>query len=135
MLDVRSYIGIPFKDFGRDHNGVDCWGLLRLIYKEQLGIELPSYVSEYNSTEDAQQLGSLILCHLPEQWREVPLGQEVPGDGVLLRLQGMPMHVGVVVRPGWMIHVHKGIDTCLERYDQAKWRLRITGIYRHEGMR
>ena len=36
----ERYIGLPFGDGPGE---VTCWGLLRRVYAEQLGIDLPSY--------------------------------------------------------------------------------------------
>ena len=129
---VTPYIGLPFKPHGRDRNGVDCWGLVRLVLAERFAVNLPSYADGYGSTEDARDIGRLIRGEL-NPWRPVPSGAEQPGDVVLLRLMNQPMHVGLVVDPGWMLHIEEGIDACLERYDGARWRQRVLGLYRYGG--
>ena len=129
---VNSYIGLPFQEHGRDRDGVDCWGLVRLVLADQFGTRLPSYADGYDSTEDAADIGRLIRGEMGP-WRPVPPGQEQAGDVVLMRLLNQPMHVGVVVAPNWMLHIEDGIDACLEPYDGAKWRRRVLGLYRHDG--
>ena len=135
-LAVSEYIGIPFVDLGRDREGLDCWGLFRLVLQEQLGIELPSFIEVYEGeTSNWEHLGRAITGRIAQVgWEPVPAGQEQPGDGVLCRLRGEPMHVGVVVRPGIMIHTHRGTNACLEPYRRAQWRSRILGFYRHRSM-
>ncbi len=129
---VADYVGLPFRAHGRDRDGVDCWGLARLVLAERFGLSLPSYAGGYASVEDAEDIGRLIRGEMAP-WREVPRGDEQAGDVVLIRLMNQPMHVGVVVAQGWMLHIEDGIDACLERYDGAKWRRRTLGIYRHDG--
>ena len=127
---VTPYIGLPFKPHGRDRHGVDCWGLVRLVLAERFALNLPSYADGYGSTEDARDIGRLIRGELVP-WRPVAFGAEQPGDVVLMRLMNQPMHVGLVVDPGWMLHIEEGIDACLERYDGSRWRQRILGLYRY----
>ena len=38
-----QYLHIPYKHLGRDRNGIDCWGLPILYYKEILNIELKDW--------------------------------------------------------------------------------------------
>ena len=133
---VNAYVGLPFRAHGRDRDGVDCWGLVRLVLADQFGTRLPSYAGGYASVEDAEDIGRLIRGEMGP-WREIVPGQEQAGDVVLMRLMNQPMHVGVVVAPssegGWMLHIEDGIDACLEPYDGAKWRRRVLGLYRHGG--
>jgi cell wall-associated NlpC family hydrolase len=126
---AADYIGLPFREHGRDRNGTDCWGLVILIAAERFSLRLPSYVAGYASTRDADDIGRLVRGQM-DLWREVPRGHEQPGDVVLMRLMNQPMHVGVVVARAWMLHIEEGIDACLERYDGAKWRRRVIGIFR-----
>jgi cell wall-associated NlpC family hydrolase len=128
---AADYIGLPFREHGRDHSGADCWGLVVLVAAERFGARLPSYVAGYASTRDADDIGRLVRGQM-DLWHEVARGQERPGDVVLMRLMNQPMHVGVVVASGWMLHIEQGIDACLERYDGAKWNRRLIGIYRYQ---
>jgi len=42
-MKFNRYIGIPYKENGRDFKGVDCFGLCYLIWKYELGINLYSF--------------------------------------------------------------------------------------------
>jgi len=130
---VADYVGLPFKEHGRGRDGMDCWGLCRTVLAERFGLHLPAYVEGYASTEDAKDIARIIRGEMAP-WRPVPAGAERPGDVALIRMLNHPMHVGVVVARGWMLHIEEGIDACLERYDGSKWRRRLIGIYRHQDL-
>jgi cell wall-associated NlpC family hydrolase len=134
-LEFGEYVGIPFREHGRDRAGVDCWGVLWLTYREKFNIELPDYITQYDDTNDAVHLGGLIRRYLPIGWREISVGKEKPGDGILLRVCGQPMHIGVVIGNGRMLHVHKGINVVIESYKSAIWKNRVIGFYRHQDMK
>jgi len=135
-LWVNNYIGLAFKEHGRDRDSVYCWGLVRLVLADQFDTVLPSYAEGYESTEDAKDIGRLVRGEM-DPWRQRVLGEERPGDVVLMRMMNQPMHVGVVVAGrsdgSWMLHIEDGIDASLETYDGAKWRRRVLGIYRYDG--
>ena len=120
---AAAVIGIPFVDRGRDRRGLDCWGLVKLLYWECFGLALPD--GPYSCQEPEAAAGALRLG--AQGWREVPLGRERPGDVLLTR----PCHTGVVLMPGKMLHCCEGQHTVLERYLTPLWRQRILGIYRH----
>lgn len=126
MIDVNRYIGAPFAEKGRGP-AYDCWGLVHAIYREQLGIDVPSYDDRYFRTLDKNIPG--ILTAESKKWTRVRWAQ--PGDVVLFRIKGRVRHVGIVTAPGRMIHTLAGCETCIERYDTPLWRPRIDGFYRY----
>jgi cell wall-associated NlpC family hydrolase len=124
------YIGLPFKDHGRDRVGLDCWGLARLILGEQFGLCLPSYSHEYRTTADPSRIGPLIEREVAG-WNPVASGAEQAGDIVILRLHGKPMHVGLVIGDRQMLHIESGINSAIERYGGPRWADRLYGFYRY----
>jgi len=131
MNDFSKYIGIPFKSCGRNYSGIDCWGLLRLVYKEMLDITLSSYIDEYVDSFNYPVISKVIVQHASE-WIKVDHGTEQMFDVILLDLRGLPIHVGMVIVPGWMLHIKTKVNSCLERYNTTLWNRRIRGFYRYE---
>lgn len=125
-----NYIGLPFKSLGRTRAGLDCWGLVYLVYREAFGVEVPRY-GEYADAYDIEEVGALVRGEIVTRWREA--APEQLGDVILLRVRGQPCHVGVVVARGKFLHAFEGTRSCVERYDGLKWRRRIMGFYRYEG--
>jgi len=131
MNFANQYIGLKFKNRGRTKEGVDCWGLVRLIYKEQFNIELPSYDDEYKSSHNIRETQEAINEHAKE-W--IPITKELvsPGDVVVLRLSGYPTHVGMVIEKNKMLHIIDGTDAVIENYTGRLWEHRIVGFFRHK---
>lgn len=128
-----DYIGIPFQAGGKTREGCDCWRLLCLIYKEQLNIDLPDYADV--TMED--NLSSLLkitklMKQDKDQWQKV----DVPNmyDMVLLRTGNMLYHAGMIIDRNKMIHVDRGIDSVIERFDSHMWKDRVEGFYRYKDL-
>ena len=132
-MDFNQYIGIPFKSKGRTREGLDCWGLIRLLYLEQFQIELPSYVDDYLSASDFKTAGKLIEDNL-HRWIKIDPSIRTLGDVIVLRIYGQPIHMGMLINDQQMIHVFKNIDTCVQRIYTSIWKQRIHGIYRHSNL-
>ena len=132
-LWAGKYIGLPFLEKGRTADGADCWGLVRIIYLDEFGIYLPSYVESYKDTSDAAEIGHLFRSQSP-RWLKIQPGEEQPGDVIVLRMHGQPMHVGVVVGDKQFLHVTKHVDGVLEKYRSMVWAGRVLGFYRHKEM-
>ena len=126
----NEYIHIPFKEHGREPDGCDCWGLARIIYKEKLGIELPTLL-DYKTTKDSRAIADLYEEEHTE-WEEIPIGQEKEFDVLVFKILGLPTHIGVVINKGMMIHCEYGVGTHITEYNrEIQWKKRLAGVYRH----
>ena len=128
-MDVSKYIGLPFKPLGRDFDGCDCWGLVRLIYNRELDIELPSLT--YADKFDPIELNALLTSE-EKHWTSIELGKERPGD--VLALRSINPHVGMIIDNTRMIHIQATTRACIDRYKRIAWAKRIMGIYRHAAL-
>ncbi len=128
---VAEYIGIPYVEDGRDRAGLDCFGLLGLIWRERYGADLLRYDGpHWRKGADPREIGAAI-AHEVSRYAEIAAGEEKEGDGIILRMRGHPLHLGLVVSPGWMVHVHETAASCLENYRGMAWNRRVIGFRRY----
>lgn len=130
MTWSNRFVGIPWREFGRDRDGTDCWGLACVIYQEELGISLPDYLG-YGSAEELGEISALVegACNSP-LWLPIE-GPAIAFDIAVFRRGRLSSHVGVVVRHGLMIHMEGEDSAKLADYTSGAWRHRLTGHYRH----
>jgi cell wall-associated NlpC family hydrolase len=128
---VERYIGIPYVEGGCSHAGCDCFGLLVLIWREIFKIELPAYAGpHWKKGANPAEIGAAIAAEVA-RYQRVNHDWVRMGDGVILRMNGHPLHVGLVVEPGWMIHTHERAAACLEDYRRIAWSRRIVEFLRY----
>lgn len=127
---AARYVGLPYTDRGRTRSGVDCWGLVRLVYAEQFGLILPSYDADYDHSDDVRRVGTLILRE-QQSWRHIEKGKELPGDVIVMKLKRLPYHVGIVLGGGYMLHIERGAHCCKESYETILYKNGIDGFRRH----
>ncbi|TSD89065.1 NlpC/P60 family protein [Mycobacterium sp. KBS0706] len=125
-----AYVGLPWSSGGRTRAGLDCWGLVTLVLAEQRGIELPSYAEDYTDALEREEIAALIARRPLDLVRPVAAGDERAFDLVLLRNRLLPDHIGVVVRPGLMLHVLRDSESVCDPYDGPLWCRRIVGFFR-----
>lgn len=117
---ARKASGVPFKEHGRDFDGWDCWGLIVAAYREVKGVTLPDFM--YAGTDDYRALMKSFRARQDDYWRKV--GAESMAIACIYR-RGHVIHAGLVLTSGVIMHVEKGIETCVERADN----FRIEGFY------
>lgn len=118
-----DYIGIPFADRGRDRSGCDCWGLVRLVYAERCGIDLPSYLDGYRDIADGEGLARGMAVMLPDWRASDPVEFAVP----LIRFHQGRLHVGILVDGRRMLHVERAKLACVEPL--APYRNLLQGLF------
>jgi cell wall-associated NlpC family hydrolase len=128
----RRYVGIPFKDGGRTLDGLDCYGLLVAVYRDEFHIEVPSYAGAYVSAHEREEVAALLAHRIPaDAWLPVA-GTPRVGDAVVFRVLNAPWHIGVMVSPTDFLHIEAAQDCAtIERLDQWRWARRRHAIYRH----
>lgn len=126
-MNFDKYIGLPYQENGRTLEGVDCWGLARLLYKQELNIELPDYSDLYTGSWD-EQVTKLINAH-KDTWKQVAEGK--PGDLCLFNIYGEPAHVGVYIGENKFLHSRERMDVAVESLTSPVWSKRFAGFYEY----
>jgi len=123
----NKYLNIPFCAGGIDINGLDCWGLARLVYKQEFDIELPSFAGEYD-VDDPKLLHEIITQH-KEGWET--LTQPEPGCLVLFRMFGTESHIGIMVNTTQFLHTREKYTSAIESLSSTEWKNRIVGYFKY----
>lgn len=139
---LDAYVGVPFKDGGRDFAGFDCWGLVRrLLEDEAKVIGLPDY-GETPAAEFSAVARDIAGAEASPTWTKVDRRQGRCFDVVTMlghqridgRLHNLVCHVGVLVDPAHVLHVEAVTDSAIVRLDHPSMRLRVAGFYRHRDL-
>ena len=115
MMTINEFIikalQIPYKKWGSDWNGVDCYGIVRLFYKEVCGIELPD----------------IRTYRWWESWEKVKKPEA--GDVLFMNLE--EPHIALYIGNGRILHALKKYGVQVDRYNEkcrkltkSIWRLK-----------
>ena len=125
---AEKYLGLPFVDGGRTWSGVDCWGLVRLVFKHERGIELPTY-GDIPASELIRIAYKVKEETAKEPWNAVSIPQAI--DMAVMYSRHAPIHVGVMVDNKYLLHVEKGTNCVLIDKDHPSVFFRSIGFFRH----
>lgn len=127
---VAQYIDIPFADHGRGHQGCDCYGLVRLVLREQFGLELPELLAGYADTGMVEEIARMIDHHRPLLgFDEVAAAQL--GDVAHLRRGRDGCHLGLMLSPYLLLHTDEPGGVRVDDIRRPHLRPRLLGFYRH----
>lgn len=128
---INKALCCKYVDGGRDYDGIDCYGIPFLAYRDVLGIDLPAFYGEYEdggkSVESRATINDLILANKNE-WELVDKYE--PMDVVLFTLGGNPIHVGIMIDSKRFLHCERKIGVVVEKISSFMWWKRLEGVYR-----
>lgn len=136
---LGQYVGLPFKKYGRDRDGLDCWGLCRLILREQADLELPAYTGSHDPNDRECEITRRAES---ECWMNVPVGTERRFDVARMewpaRVNGQirfsASHVGLVIARGTILDIEEGKTSWVWSYDNGRARYKLVDIWRHPAL-
>jgi murein DD-endopeptidase / murein LD-carboxypeptidase len=108
----ERYLGIPWVMGGASSSGCDCWGLVQIIYKAELGIVL-EHASEMTSLAAANAARRVALVRelMLGEARLVPAAEPQDFDIVELAMAGEAAdHVGLMAG-GMLLHSRRNIGS------------------------
>ncbi len=91
---TTKYLDIKYVPGGRRASGCDCWGLVCLVYSQELGIELPSLAGSDTSHE----------TNFKRVWQPI-----AEFDLAFFDAWPSRSHIGIILNPSiWMLHTTEG---------------------------
>jgi len=96
---VKKYIGIPFVSNGRLMNGCDCYGLVRLVLRNEYGVGLPELSDNYADALNVNETSRLFAEHRPVLAAEKISAPEEMAV-VVINEHGVAAHIGIVAGGG-----------------------------------
>lgn len=135
--ELPDFIGIPYERNGCSFEGCSCYGLVRLVYRHMLQIELPAEETLKLNAPYTEQ--SLLVR---KQWVPVSSSDCQTYDVALIRAMQQPSkrgvhlpkyHLALYLHPQRLLHTIDSVQggSRLERLSPGIWGSRILGYYRH----
>jgi cell wall-associated NlpC family hydrolase len=132
----RNYIGIPFKERGRDFSGVDCYGIVVLVYKEELGIKLWDTAS-YDLKDHTHSKDNLMLSNYYKDWKPVNKEEAQELDILMFtmddELQDIPNHIALYLGENKLLHCMSGHPTYTCKFVKGPLERFFHSAYRYKG--
>ena len=131
---IQAVFKMPYKFGGRTKEGIDCWGLVLMAYKDLFDIDIPSYEETAWSVSNTTMTAEDIKSHLETSAPFQEVLEPQYGDFVLINILGNPIHIGLMMSGTHMLHISEKVGVAYEDIRGIKWKRRVKGFYRHNQM-
>ena len=128
-----QYIGLPVSPLGTSRDGVDCWGLVVLVYQEIFGIRLEHHRHHLL----AAHRGEAIDC---TDFQMITQPTDDPVDGDVLHMWSIrdgvktPNHIGLVAgHKHKILHVQEGAGSVIMDVSRTPNTWRPIAYYKRPG--
>lgn len=124
MIQVVRYLGKRWEP------SFNCWDLVRLIYKQEFGIDLCPH--GINRADSIRQANCEVAKELPE-WSEVEIPRE--GDVILLGKKSVRWHVGFMLTEIKVLHLIDKAGTAVQDVCEIRKGFETSKFYRYANLR
>jgi len=127
MSSITKYLGIPFKHSGRTIAGIDCYGLVKLFYANELGIILPDYAYDPDWIDRG-------LNFIEERyWQHFEKIDRIQKH-CIITFKGLQTkvvsHMGIMIDDISFLHVPPSLLSCTDKITNILWKRTIHGFYK-----
>ena len=136
MSNLSKFIGLTYKRKGRSFDGVDCYGLVVLIYKDMLNVDLPEFNELYYKKEEwYDQKGKHIVSNIGSKLLRVEPPYEMYDGLIFYRNMGSIIadHIGVYIGDNKFIHIEEEKTSEICMLDGTSFGDRIYAALRFTG--
>lgn len=125
-MNYTRYLGISYKEGGRSFEAVDCYGVVYLIYRDALGIQLP----DFQEREYQGQFSALWTPIEKEHLKEF--------DVILFRTSRTSEainHIGLFTNDGRFIQcLENAGGVAIDRLDRPYWKKHYYRAFRYKDL-
>ena len=125
---INDFIGIPFVSKGRTFRGCDCYGLVKLYYKEVLNIELPETVI---TAEQPRRTFAKYLNEISKNWTLTTQQKNaVVAMSINAEHPSLVTHFAVMIDDKRFIDTRENMSSYLTNIDDERIKNQIKGFYK-----
>lgn len=107
---------------------MDCWDIVKAFYTEVLEINI--HITPPKHHLEIEESAPMISSYLG-QVEKIATSECKFGDILLLRIFGIPAHLGIYLNSTQIIHTQKRVGCAIDRL--SRWERLIEGCYRFKG--